>query len=369
MSTLNYDLAIRVRQTKPVALDAAMHCAAGEIMVLVGPSGSGKSTLLRMVAGLGRIASGMIRSGDQVWADGKHHVPTQMRRVGYVPQHYGLFPHMTALANVESGLHMLAVGERRKRAHEWLERMHLDGLAMHRPHALSGGQQQRVALARALAPGPSVLLLDEPFSAVDLATREKLYAEVIELRDQLAMPVLLVTHDLHEAMLLGDRMTLINEGKTLQSGTPQSVLAKPVNESAAKLLGLRNRFDATVSGQNDGLITLKLGHHLLHARSVDQAIAAGDQVRCVIPESGIRFRAISRPQMSTPDNHIRVEIVKKLVLGDQAKLSLKITGTEIDFQTSIPIRLSNELGLDVGSKTDVSLRVEDIHIFNAEQRD
>ncbi|MDP2247895.1 MAG: ATP-binding cassette domain-containing protein, partial [Nitrosomonadales bacterium] len=141
MSRQNFDLTLRAQQTSPFALDAAFECAAGELMALVGPSGSGKSTLLRMVAGLSKLQSGVIRSGTSVWADQHTHLSPQQRRVGYVPQHYGLFPHMDALTNVESSLYHLPKTERSRIAHEWLERMHLTGLAHRRPAALSGGQQ------------------------------------------------------------------------------------------------------------------------------------------------------------------------------------------------------------------------------------
>ena len=145
MAHLNADFALAVRQAAPIPLDAELACQGGELLALVGPSGSGKSTLLRMIAGLERPANGRIHSGTSVWFDsqgGIHQTP-QQRHVGYVPQHYGLFPHMSALNNVMAGLAHLPPHARAPRAHEWLERMHLTGLQAHRPAELSGGQQQR----------------------------------------------------------------------------------------------------------------------------------------------------------------------------------------------------------------------------------
>lgn len=369
MSQQNSDLSLQVRQHKPVALDATFDCAAGELMALVGPSGSGKSSLLRMVAGLSRLPSGLIQCGTTVWANAHKHLSPQQRRVGYVPQNYGLFPHMDALGNVESSLHHLPKTERSQIAHEWLERMHLTGLAHRRPAALSGGQQQRVALARALAANPSVLLLDEPFSAVDANTREKLYAEIVELRSQLAMPILLVTHDLHEALILADKITLLSHGKTLQSGAPQEVLAKPVNAAAANLLGLRNIFEAKVEAHEaaKNATILSFGVHQLEA-AYQPHMAIGSLVQWVIADSGIRFRAISRQALTAQVNRIQVRLLSQLTLGDQVRLALQVEGVPNPIQVNVPTRLAQELTLELGGMVDVVLRAEDIHIFDKENR-
>lgn len=364
MPPRKHDLYLQVQQLTPIPLNATLECSTGELMALVGPSGSGKSTLLRMVAGLSKLSSGTVRSGETIWADQHIHLSPQARRVGYVPQNYGLFPHMDALANVESGLHHLPRSERTRVAHEWLERMHLSGLSNRRPPALSGGQQQRVALARALAANPSVLLLDEPFSAVDAVTRESLYAEIVELREQLSMPVLLVTHDLHEALILADKITLLSHGRTLQTGTPESVMAQPVNEAAARLIGLRNIFDAQVLAHDpqQKKSVLQLGQYQLKT-AFDPRLKIGSHVRCVIADAGIRFRAISRNETSLKDNRIPVTISSYLKLGDQIKLTMQVTGTSTSLQVNIPMRLAQELSLHVHGQTDIVMRAEDIHIF------
>lgn len=363
------DLSLRVQQTAPFAIDAALECKAGELMALFGPSGSGKSTLLRMVAGLAKLQSGQIHSGKTMWANSHVHLSPQQRHVGYVPQNYGLFPHMDALANVESSLHHLPKPERARVAHEWLERVHLDGLADRRPAALSGGQQQRVALARALAANPSVLLLDEPFSAVDANTKEKLYAEIVELRSQLSMPILLVTHDLHEALILADKITLLSHGKTLQSGALQDVLKAPVNESAARLLGFRNIFESQVVKHDvhSKCTILQFGQHQIEVNQ-QPALAVGSKVNWVITDSGIRFRAISRQEIAAHSNRIPVTILNQVTLGDQVRLVMKIDGVDATMQTNIPLRLAQELVLQVGVTTDVLLRKEDIHVFIEHER-
>ncbi|MDZ4098450.1 MAG: ABC transporter ATP-binding protein [Methylophilaceae bacterium] len=364
MSHQSSDLSLRVQQSTPFALDAEFDCAAGELMALFGPSGSGKSTLLRMVAGLAKLQSGQIHSGKALWAGQHVHLSPQQRRVGYVPQNYGLFPHMDALNNVESSLHHLPKAERTRVAHEWLERMHLNGLANRKPAALSGGQQQRVALARALAVNPTVLLLDEPFSAVDANTREKLYAEIVELRSQLNMPILLVTHDLHEALILADKITLLSHGKTLQSGTPQSVMKAPITPTAASLLGLRNIFESQVVQYDEAekVSILQFGQHQIEVKQTNQ-LAEGSKVRWLISDAGIRFRAISRQDITAHSNRIPVTVLSQITLGDQVRLLLKVSGVEATIQVNIPLRLAQELALQVGVTVDVLLRAEDIHIF------
>ena len=202
-----------IKQQQPIPLEVQLECAAGEMLALVGPSGSGKTTVLRCIAGLHKPQQGLIRS-QTIWFDSNHELnySPQQRRVGMVFQNYALFPHLTVMQNIM--LAMQTPQEHKVRA--LLEQVHLSGLEYRFPSQLSGGQQQRVALARALARDPEVLLLDEPFSAVDKVTRRKLYLELHALRRQLSMPIILVTHDLDEAAMLADQMCVIHQGKTLQ---------------------------------------------------------------------------------------------------------------------------------------------------------
>src|SRR5690606_24184736 len=151
------------------------------------------------------------------------HVPAHRRRVGFVFQSYALFPHMTVLENVLAACDALREEDRLAQAYKWIEAVRMKGLEDARPARLSGGQQQRVALARALVREPQLLLLDEPFSAVDQLTRERLYEELAELRSRLSIPVVFVTHSLPEAQMLADRMVVLHHGRTLQSGTPDEI--------------------------------------------------------------------------------------------------------------------------------------------------
>jgi molybdate transport system ATP-binding protein len=233
-------LTVKFTQDAPIALYVEFAVAPGEILALVGPSGSGKSTTLRAIAGLYAPSGGRVACQGSVWLDGEAgiSVPPRDRRAGMVFQSYALFPHLTAVENVIEALGDIPAEQRRPEARTLLRRMHLDGLEDRRPAQLSGGQQQRVAVARALARRPDVLLLDEPFSAVDRVTRRRLRRELIELRRELSMPVILVTHDLDDVVRLADRMCVMNGGKILQTGTVEEVMARPASPLVAELLDL-----------------------------------------------------------------------------------------------------------------------------------
>ena len=209
--------------------DLSLALEPGELVALLGPSGCGKTTLLRIVAGLETADTGRVRfEGIDLTA-----IPVRERRMGFVFQHYALFGHLTVFENVAFGLRVRPRGERpaesqiRARVHELLERVQLDGLGRRLPSQLSGGQRQRVALARALAIEPRVLLLDEPFGALDAQVRKELRRWLRRLHEELHVTSLFVTHDQDEALELADRVVLMNQGRIEQLGTPQQVLDAP----------------------------------------------------------------------------------------------------------------------------------------------
>lgn len=233
-------LSVSLHQDGPIPLDIELRCSPGEMLALVGPSGSGKTTILRTIAGLYRPDRGRIAVNGETWfaPDAGIFVPPYRRRVGMVFQNYALFPHMTALQNVITALGHIPAKMRRARASALLDLVHLGELAERKPAQLSGGQQQRVATARAIARDPAVLLLDEPFSAVDRVARRKLYKEIAEIRRQLTIPVILVTHDIDEASLLADQMCVLNGGRLLQRGTPAEIVRNPASVEVIEVLGL-----------------------------------------------------------------------------------------------------------------------------------
>ena len=244
----NAGLSVAIQQDGPIPLDVKFSCAANGLTALVGPSGSGKSTILRTIAGLYKPQYGAIRCGKDCWYDSQRRInlAPQQRRTGYVFQNYALMPHMGALQNIEIALGHLPRAARRQRARELLASVNMNGLATRFPANLSGGQQQRVALARAMAREPSVLLLDEPFSAVDMVTRSKLHAELAQFRSKLDIPFILVTHDLEEAANLADQIVVIHQGRSLQCGTVRQVLTKPVSRLVARLVNIRNILEAAI---------------------------------------------------------------------------------------------------------------------------
>ena len=224
----------RYRADHAALAGADLDLHAGRITALLGPSGSGKSTLLRAIAGLERLEAGTIRLGNTIWNDAGTHVPPEARRVGMVFQDYALFPHMTALANVAFGL---SGPDKQARALAQLELAELGPRAGAYPHELSGGEQQRVALARALAPQPTVVLLDEPFSGLDRRLRGELRERTVDTLRAARTTALIVTHDAEEAMAVADDLALMDNGRIIQTGSPDEVWMSPVSATAAKLLG------------------------------------------------------------------------------------------------------------------------------------
>ncbi|MBV9928917.1 MAG: ABC transporter ATP-binding protein [Acidobacteria bacterium] len=212
-----------------------------EILVLFGPSGAGKTQTLNAVAGLTTPDAGeIVLGGDVFFRSGQNgnafNLPPRRRRVGYVFQQYALFPHMTALENVAYALWRQPGA--RARAEELLGRMHLERLAGRYPHELSGGQQQRVAIARALAMRPRVLLMDEPFSALDSPTRQRLHQDLIDLQREERLIVVYVTHNLSDAFAVGHRLAIMREGRIEQVGVPEDVRRNPANPLVLAALGL-----------------------------------------------------------------------------------------------------------------------------------
>lgn len=357
-------LQLSLRQDGPIPLHADLHCAPGEVLALVGPSGSGKSTLLRSIAGLHRPAAGSIQCDNTAWFDSLSNVciPTQQRRVGMVFQSFALFPHLSALENVAEAMLELPRAKRLLRAHSWLERMHLHGLAQRLPRHLSGGQQQRVAVARALAREPKILLLDEPFSAVDRATREALYYELAELREELRMPVILVTHDLDEATLLADRMSILDHGRILQTDTPDQLLRAPANAAVARLLGMRNLFTGIVKAQPGPHTVLGWQGQTLLVRRQEH-FAVGDSVAWAVPSTGVMLQPANTANPLALDNLVPVRVTRMLSLGEQYRVTLLAEQDQLTMH--VPRHVAQRYGVTEGLTLSVRLRGDLVHLMPA----
>ncbi|OIK07785.1 ABC transporter ATP-binding protein [Streptomyces monashensis] len=209
----------------------------GALACVLGPSGCGKSTLLRIVAGFHHAARGRVTLHGRLLDDGRTRVPAERRRIGYVPQDGALFPHLTVAANIGFGLPR---ADRRERVGEMLDLVGLEGLADRHPHQLSGGQQQRVALARALAPRPQLLLLDEPFAALDAALRTELRTEVAATLRRAGATAILVTHDVDEALTFADTIAVMRDGRIVQADSPNTLYHRPADAGIARALGEAN---------------------------------------------------------------------------------------------------------------------------------
>ncbi|MCT8971560.1 ABC transporter ATP-binding protein [Microbaculum marinisediminis] len=359
------DLKAHIRQAKPIPLDADLSCAPGEVLALVGPSGSGKSTILRVIAGLYRPDEGRVGVGEETWLDtaAGTALPAYRRTVGFVFQSYALFPHMTAQANVEAALDHVGTERRSARARELLTLVHLDGLEGRRPAELSGGQQQRVAVARALARDPKVLLLDEPFSAVDRATRKRLYREIAELRRSLDVPVILVTHDLDEAVMLADRIAVLHRGRILQTGTPQEITTRPASPEVARLVDLRNVFEATIlEGGESGCVLDWAGHRL--EIPAQRRFAAGARVAWVIPDGFVVLHRRDRPSRGERENPVSGLVDTVLAIGQTVHVTMRIDGPEdLPLHFSVPAHVARRNSVDAGTAITVSLLAEGIHLM------
>jgi molybdate transport system ATP-binding protein len=229
-------------------LDMAWSLEPGKVLVLFGPSGSGKTTTLRAIAGLVRPNEGYIEIGGQTAFDHAQRtwLPPHLRRVGYLPQEYHLFPHLDVSGNIAYGLGG-SPPAKQGRVSELLESFRLTDAARRRVWQLSGGQRQRVALARAMAPRPAALLLDEPFSALDMELRRELRTEIRALLRDARIPIVLVTHDREEALALGDTVQVMDNGRSVAVGEPVSVLGHPPQARVARLVGVENLIPATVT--------------------------------------------------------------------------------------------------------------------------
>lgn len=241
------------------------------ITVIFGPSGAGKTTILRAVAGLERPDRGFIRSRGETWFDGASgvFVPPQRRSVGFVFQDYALFPHVSVADNVGFGLRGLSRSVRATRVEGLLARLELTDLADRAPRTLSGGEQQRVALARAIAREPRLLLLDEPLAALDAPRREALRRDLRAILRAAGVETLLVTHDRTEALALGDRIVVVDEGRVRQAGDVAEVFSRPADLDVARIVGVETVIEGLVEGVDDGLATVSIGtaHVLAVARS------------------------------------------------------------------------------------------------------
>jgi molybdate transport system ATP-binding protein len=346
-------------QAGPV-IRASFRCVldAFSITVLFGPSGSGKTTVLRCLAGLERPEEGVIRYADEVWFDASAgvYLPPQRRGIGYLFQDYALFPHLSVARNVAYGLRGVPEERRRQRIGDMLELLELTGLENRYPRQLSGGQQQRVALARALVRQPRLLLLDEPLSALDTPLRRPLRAELRQLLEEARVPVLLVTHDRMEALALGDRVVVLNNGHVCQSGPIQEVFHKPTDPMVARIVGIDTIQPATVVQTQDGLATVRIGETKLVALA--ETIHTADVYVCIYAEDVILER--TGTAQSSARNHLpgRVESLERV--GPLVRVRLDCG---FPLLALITRQACAEMGLQPGETVTALVKAPAIHLI------
>jgi molybdate transport system ATP-binding protein len=295
-----------------LAAEVSIPIEHSRVTVLFGPSGSGKTTLLRLLAGLDRPDEGVISFHGDTWYDSSRalHLPPQRRRAGFVFQDYALFPHLTVAQNV-------GFAASRARAAELMETFGLVDMAARYPRGISGGQQQRVALARALAAGSALLLLDEPLSALDAASRVRVRTDLRRMLLSSGVPAIVVTHDRAEAIALGDWMAVLVSGRIRQTGPVREVLRHPADVSVAESVGVENVLSAEIAARDPGLLTLQVGQQ--HLQCVDSG-ETGPLFACIHADDIALSRDIARS--SSVRNRLTGRVLSVLREGPLARVEL-----------------------------------------------
>ena len=337
---------------RAVVLDASLGAPAGKMTCLLGPSGCGKTTLLRIAAGLEVLQHGRVAIGERVLADcdGRRHVPPEERGIGLMFQDHALFPHLTVFENITFGLSDPSSG-RLQWAREALAGAGMAGFADAYPHTLSGGQQQRVALLRALAPEPRVLLLDEPFSDLDVNLRLQVREETLGLLKETGVTTLMVTHNPEEAMFMADHIAVMNEGRIIQAGTPMEIYFRPTDRFVAALFGQVNRFTGVVEGGRlhtpvgpfaaPGLADGRQAHVLVRAEGLRLGVAGTNG-----PSAGARV-----PEM----NATPARVISAHLLGRSSHIHLGAAGpdgTQVVLHAHVPGVFLPEPGVHVSVSVD-----------------
>ncbi len=371
-------LTVAIRKRLPhFSLDVSFQTPAGRT-VLFGPSGSGKSLTLRAIAGLFPLDSAYISKGTTLWHDSSEglFVPPQQRRIGYLPQNYALFPHLTVAQNIAFG--QRERGERaRKRVAELIALMQLCDQDRLRPAQLSGGQQQRVALARALASEPQLLLLDEPWSALDAPVRAMLRTEILRFYEQFRVPLVLVTHDPLDAQELADTIVILHQGCVLQVGSPEEVFRRPRTARIAELVGMRTRWNGLVVAVNEqeSLAVIRVADVTLHARmpagralSIEQSVELGiytDEIALCPPDADCAM--LSSTEHAEPGG----VVVPGTIIQDQAYGSFPTATVSLapHLHLEVPVPRWQRRAFPITAGEPVRLRIpcEAVHLFESDE--
>ncbi len=338
-----------------------------EMTVLFGPSGAGKSTILNMLAGIVKPDSGFVKiNGKDIYNSEKNiNVSMRKRRVGYVFQDLALFPHMSVFQNIAYGLDGMDSGKVEEKVKEILVLMRLVGLEERYPAEISGGQKQRVALARTLVTEPRLLLLDEPFTALDYPVREKLRTDLVRIHKRYPITTVVVTHDQEEAYILSEKIAVLNDGMVEQFGTKGDIFYSPGTRKVAKLLGIMNIFDGVVHGfeGEDVLIRhVKLG--IIKARkSAGAGLKEGKHVTFGIRPEEVMVLREDRNQRNI-ENAVDGALIDVVDRGTQNTLYLKMRDGNLIIKVDIPNFAYRKMGLRKSKEVMVSLKKECIWVID-----
>jgi molybdate transport system ATP-binding protein len=341
------------------ALDAGISCERGPL-VIIGPSGAGKTATLRAIAGLLRPETGRIAVNERTVFDSSAGIDLapQDRRVGYVPQEYALFPHLSAEGNIAFGLRDLSRDERRQRVREMLELTGLEEQRSLKPRQLSGGQRQRVALARALAVRPDVLLLDEPFAALDAPTRAALLEDVRALIAKTGVATIFVTHDRNEALRLGETIAVMIDGRVRQVGSPGEVFGSPVDEEVAAFVGVETIGPGRVRSADGGVALVDVAGQAVEGGG---DVNAGDAVLvCIRPEDVVLVRADVSQERSSARNHLRGRVVRVAPAGPFVRVEVDVGFCLVALVTKQSIE---DLGLAAGVECVTTFKASAVHLI------
>lgn len=345
-------------------LDVSLDVAPGRVLGVLGPNGSGKTTLLRALAGLTPLAHGEIRLAGEVLdsPEAGVFVAPRDRRVGMLFQDYRLFPHLRVRENVLFGPRARGVSKERAAdlAEHWMARLGLTELEKRRPGQLSGGQAQRVALARALATDPRLLVLDEPLAALDSRTRLDVRTQLRRHLADFDGPVLMVTHDPIEAMVMTDELLVIENGRVVQRGTPAQVAARPLTDYVARLVGLNLYAGVRGDGGDRGRVRLDSGGVLAAVGAFSGDAPTGDDrvLVAVRPESISVFR--DRPTAGSPRNVWPGTVDGIDIVGERVRLHIR---AEPDALVDVTAGAVADLGLRPGSNVWLSVKATELTVY------
>ena len=334
---------------KKILEDVTFDLKEGELLCLLGPSGCGKTSTLRAIAGLETPDSGFVQLNGKTVSNRNSVTPPYERDIGFLFQDFALFPHLTVAENISYGLSKLSKTAAKNRTEELLQQIGLSEQAKKYPHMLSGGEQQRVALARARAPEPRLLLLDEPFSGLDVSLRQQIREETIQILKENEIASIIVTHDPEEAMLFADKIVLMQNGRVIQKGSPNTLYTNPINSFSAEFFGDISRIEGSVIGD---MITTEIGSFS------NKNFPNGSRVDVLIRQDGLRIN----PSKSDTQSEIEVRVCDVRYTGTSNLVKVGI-GDWPSPHTHLLARHPSRFALEHGQKINLEVDPDSTFIF------